>query len=90
MTLGQEVQVQGGVDGQPIEVGGPGPVEFTHGGEAPDFGAGQAAFQRAASAFLQFGLDQVFEQLGGAEAPLGGQGDEIVEVGGGVMQGPGL
>jgi hypothetical protein len=86
VTLDQEVQAQGGVDGGAIEVSGPGPVERTHGGEAPDFRAGEAPLQGTAGAVLEFGLDEVLEELGGAEAPLGGQGDQIVEVGGRVMQ----
>ena len=34
-------------------------------------------------------LDEMLEELGGAPAALGGEGDEIVEVGGGVVQAEG-
>jgi hypothetical protein len=49
-------------------------------------GSSQArtAFETAAGPLLEIG--EVFEELGGAPATLGGQGDDVVEVRGGVVQ----
>jgi len=89
VRLGEEVQPQGGVDSGAVDALRPGPVEVTHGGEAPNLGPGQATFQAAAGALLLFVLDEMFEQLRGAPAALGGEGHDIVQVGGGVAQAEG-
>ena len=89
VRLGEEVQLQRGVDGGAVDTFGPGPVELTHRGEAADPGPGQAAFQAAPGALLLFVLDEMFEQLGGAPAALGGESHDIVQVGGGVAQAEG-
>ena len=83
---GEEVEAQGGLDGGAVDARGPGPVEVGHRGEAAEATAQEAAFEAAAGAFLLFDLDEVFEELRRAPAALGGEGDEVVEVRGGVMQ----
>jgi len=55
-------------------------------GEAAEAAARQAAFEAAAGALLLLRRDEMLEELGGAPAPFGGEGDDIVEVRGGVPQ----
>ena len=66
--------------------GRPGPVEGVHRGEAAEAAAEEATFEAALGPGLLFAVDEVFEQLGRAPAALGGQGDEVVQVGGGVVE----
>jgi hypothetical protein len=84
--VGEEVQMQGGLDGGAVDALGPVPVEVAHGQEAADAATEQAAFEAAAGAFLLLELGEVLEELGGAPAALGGERDDIVEMGGGVAQ----
>src|SRR3989454_9659836 len=87
--VGEEAEPERGLDGGAIDALGPGPVEVAHGGEAAEAAAGQAALEAAARALLLLALDEMLEELGGAPAAFGGEGDEIVEVGGGVAQAQG-
>jgi hypothetical protein len=83
---GEELEVQGGLDGGAVDARGPGPVEGVHRGEAADPTAQETAFEAAAGAFLLFDLDEVFEELGRAPATLGRQRDQVVQVRGGVVE----
>ena len=78
-----------GLDGGAVDALGPGPVEVAHGGEAAEAAAGEAAFEAAARALLLLALDEMLEELGGAPAAFGGEGDDIVEVRGGVAEAEG-
>ncbi len=73
-------------DGGAVDALGPGPVEVAHGGEAAEAAAGQATLEAAARALLLLALDEMLEELGRAPAAFGGEGDDIVEVGGGVTE----
>jgi hypothetical protein len=86
----EEVQSQDGLDRGAIDARRPGPIEVAHRRESPDPRAGEAAFETAAGPFLLLRRAEMLEQLDGAPAPLGGQRDEIVEMGGGVVQAEGL
>ena len=83
---GEEVEMEGRLDGGAVDARGPGPVEGVHRGEAADPTAQEAAFEAAAGAFLLFDLDEVFEELRRAPAALGRQRDQVIQVRGGVME----
>jgi hypothetical protein len=83
---GEEVEVERGLDGGPVDPRGPRPVKSRHGGDAPETAAEQAALEAAAGAFLLLDVGKVLEELSGTPAPFGGEGDEVVQVLGGVMQ----
>ncbi len=89
VRLGEEVEPQHGLDGGAIDPLGPGPVEVAHRGEAAEAAAGQAAFEAAARALLLLALDEMLEELGRAPAPFGREGDEVVEVRGGIPEAEG-
>jgi hypothetical protein len=89
-ALLEELEAESGFDGGAIDGGGPVPVEVGHRFEGADSGAGQATFKGSAGSFLLLGLDEVFEDLGGAPATLGGLGQEVVEMSGGVVKSQGL
>jgi hypothetical protein len=84
--VGEEVEMQDGLDGGAVDTLGPVPVEVAYGQEAAEAAAEQAAFEAAAGAFLLLEFGQVLEELGGAPAALGGERDDVIEVGGGVVQ----
>ena len=71
--FGEEVEAENRLDRGALDALG----SVTHRGEAADAATGQAAFEAAAGPFLLFELGQVFEELGGAPAALGGEGDDI-------------
>ena len=54
--------------------------------EASESGALEAALDAAALFFFEFGGDDVLEQYGMAPALAGGQGDEVIELVGGVVE----
>ena len=80
----EEVERQDPFEGRAVERGGPVPVAVGQGFKAAEAGGGEAAFDTAALAVLEFGGDDALEEHGGTPAPLGGLGDEIVEVVGGA------
>jgi hypothetical protein len=84
--VNEGVEPEHGLDGGAVDPLGPGPVEVAHGGEAADAAAGETALEAAARALLLLGLDEMLEELGQAPAPFGGEGDDVVEMGGGVTQ----
>jgi len=86
----EELEAEGRLDGGTIDAGRPGPVEIGHRGKASDPRPRQAAFEATPGAFLLLLGDEVFEQLNGTPPSLGGQGDEVVEVGGGMVQAEGV
>jgi hypothetical protein len=49
-------------------------------------GAGEAALQAAAGALVLLAVDEMLEELRRAPPAFGGQGHDIVEVGGGVAE----
>ena len=75
-----------GLDGGAVDPRGPRPVKGLHGRDAAEAAAEQAAFEAAAGAFLLLDLREVLEELGRTPAAFRGEGDEVVEVLGGVMQ----
>jgi len=83
---GEEVEVQRGFDGGALDARGPAPVEGLHGGEAAEAAAEQAAFEAAAGALLLFDIGEMLEELGRTPAAFGREGDQVVQVLGGVMQ----
>ena len=84
--LGQKLQAQGGLDGGAVEAFGPGPVKSVHRGEAAEAAAEEAPFETPAGPFLLLDVDEVLKELSGTPAALGRQRDEVIEVGGGVVQ----
>ena len=74
-----------GLDGGAIDPRGPGPVESLHGRDAAEAAAEQAAFEAAARAFLLLDLREMLEELRRTPLPFRGEGDEVIEVLGGVM-----
>ena len=83
---GEEVEVERRLDGGAVNPGRPGPVEGVYRGEAADPTAEETALEAAAGAVLLFDPDEVLEELHRTPAALGRQGDEIVQVRGGVME----
>ena len=76
----KEVEGQDSLEGGAVQGGEPVPHPVGHGFEAAAAGGGEAAFDTAALTVLELGGDDAFEQHGGTPAPLGGLGEEIVEV----------
>jgi hypothetical protein len=87
--VGEEVEPEHGLDGGVVDAFGPRPVEVAHRGEAADAAAGEAAFEAATGAFLLLTLREMFQELGDAPPAFRGEGDDIVQVGGGVAQAEG-
>jgi hypothetical protein len=87
--VGEKVEPQGGVDGGAVDALGPGPIELAHRREAADAAASEATLEAPAGPFLLFVLDEMLQELGRAPAPFGGQGDDIVQVRGGIAQAEG-
>ena len=83
---GEEVEVERGLDGGAVDPGGPGPVEGVHGGDAAEAAAEQAPLEAAAGALLVLDVGEMLEELDRTPAALRGEGDEVVEMLGGVMQ----
>src|SRR5690606_7628294 len=81
-----EAESEQSLDVLAVDRAGPCPVEVGHGAEATDAGVTQAAFDGAAAALVVLALDDDLEQLLGSPPALGGLGDEVVEVGGEVVQ----
>ena len=80
----EEIEREDPLQGGAVEGGGPVPIPVGQGFEAAEPGRGEAAFDTAPLAVLEFGGDDALEQHGGTPAPLGGLRDEIVEVVGGA------
>src|SRR5262249_39488749 len=77
----EKLEPQGGLDALAIDARGPGPVEVGHRLEAAEPGARQAALETPASAVLALDGGDMREGLGRAPGLLGGEGDEVVELG---------
>ena len=84
--VGEREKVEGEdpFEGAAVQGGGPVPIPVGHWFEAAEARGGEAAFDAAALPVLELGGDDAFEQHGGTPAPLGGLGDEVVEVVGGA------
>jgi class 3 adenylate cyclase len=82
--IGEELEAKRGLHGGAVDPAGPPPVELAHRREAADARAGEPPLETAASALLVLLLAEVFEELDDAPPPFGGEGDDIIEVGGGV------
>ena len=61
LSLGDEVEREDPVDGGPVQVLGPGPVEVREGFEAPEPGRLQLPLKASASAGLEFGVHERVE-----------------------------
>jgi hypothetical protein len=83
---GEEVETERGLDGGAVDPREPRPVKGRPGGDAPEAAAEQAAIEAAAGAFLLLDVGEMLEELGGTPAAFGGEGDEVVQVLGGVIR----
>ena len=68
----EEIEREDPLQGGAVEGGGPVPIPVGQGFEAAEPGRGEAAFDTAPLAVLEFGGDDALEQHGGTPAPLGG------------------
>jgi len=82
----QEVEAEGRLDSIAVDALGPSPVEVGHGLEAAEAAATEAALEAATGAVLELDAGDVFQDLLGAPAAPGSQGNEVVESLGGVAQ----
>ena len=83
---GEEVEVERGLDGGPVDPRGPRPVKGVHGGDAAEAAAEQPALEAATGALLLLDVGEVLEELGRTPAAFRGEGDEVVQVLSGVVQ----
>src|SRR5882672_3129399 len=86
----EEFKAEGGLDSVAVDAFGPIPLVVGHGVEATDAAASLTTLEDALGSVLSLLVDDEHDSLGRAEAPLGGSGDQVVEVGGGVAQAEGV
>ncbi len=85
----EEVELEGTLDGGAVDLPRPLPLEVGHGLEVAELAAGEAAYEAAALLLLGLLGCNALEQAARAGARLGGVGDEVVEVLGGVVHAEG-
>ncbi len=87
---GEEVEVHRGLDGVAVDALGPVPVEVGERLETAELGTPDAALEALLGASALLGLCDVLEELGRVPPPLGGERDEVVELGRGMCEADGL
>ena len=80
----KEIEREDPLQGGAVEGGGPVPIPVGQGFEAAEPGRGEAAFDTAPLAVLEFGGDDALEQHRWDSSAVGCLRDEIVEVVGGA------
>src|SRR5277367_3806767 len=83
---GEEVQGEQGFDQGSVDGVGPVPVEVGDGLELLEATAGEAPLEASPGAIFVLESGNVLEQLGRSPALLGGEGDDVIEGGGGDGQ----
>src|SRR5438128_1125871 len=85
----EEVEPQRGLDRRAVDTLRPRPIEVAHRGESAKAASQKAALESAARALLLLALREMLEELGRAPPAFGREGDDVVEMRGGVTQAEG-
>jgi hypothetical protein len=80
----EEFETDRRIDGVAVDALGPGPVELGDRFEAAELTAFEAAVEAVLGALAKLGLRDMLEKLDRAPSALGGERDEVIELGGGV------